>query len=225
MTGQSAFVGRKPGRPREPRADRAIVQATLKMFAEEGYHALSVEAVAVEAGVSKATIYRRWPGKRELILDALAALNDDFPAIPDAKSTRHTKELLTAALHHIANRDADSMSGRIMPRMTTYRLSQPDLYAEYFERVIMPRREWLYAVLRRGVERGELRADLDVEVAAAALVGPVMLQLHNVGRPAADMPDKLMDILWPGLTADGRLPSSGKRENQIALHTVAAHRS
>ena len=177
------------------------MDATLKLFADEGYHALSVEAVAVEAAVSKATIYRRWPGKRELVLDALATLNDDFPAFPTGVTGHATRELLLTALRHIASRDADSMSGRIMPRMMTYRLSQPDLYAEYFERVIMPRRQWLFAVLRRGIERGELRADLEVDVAAAALVGPIMLHLHNSGRPAAEMPDQLMDILWPGLSA------------------------
>ncbi len=206
MIGNGTQAPRKPGRPREQRADRAIVEATLKMFADEGYHALSVEAVALEAAVSKATIYRRWPGKRELVLDALASLNDDFPDHPDVHRAESTRELLVMALRHIANRDADSLSGRIMPRMMTYRVSQPDLYAEYFDRVIMPRRRWLFEVLRRGVERGELRRDIDVELAAAALVGPVMLQLHNTGRPTDDMPDKLMDILWPGLVADGSAP-------------------
>ncbi len=203
MNGDGTWVARKPGRPREQRADRAIIDATLRLFAEDGYNALSVEAVAGQAGVSKATIYRRWPGKRELVLDALAALNDDFPAAPDQTWQQSTKELLIMAVRHIANRDADSLSGRIMPRMMTYRLSLPDLYDEYFERVIMPRRRWLFDVLRRGIERGEVRGDLDVELAAAALVGPVMLQLHNSGRPAADMPEKLMDMLWPGLTTPG----------------------
>ncbi len=203
MIGHGTRVARKPGRPREKRADRAIVDATLKLFADEGYHALTVEAVALEAAVSKATIYRRWPGKRELVLDALASLNDDFPQPPDKDWDESTRELLMMALRHVANRDVDSLSGRIMPRMMTYRVSQPDLYAEYFERVIMPRRQWLFGVLRRGVKRGELRGDLDVELAAAALIGPVMLLLHNTGRPADDMPDKLMAILWPGLAAGG----------------------
>ena len=77
-------TGRRPGRPRDERADRAIIDATLELFAADGYSALSVEAVAVKAEVSKATIYRRWPGKRELVLDALATLNDDFPAASTA---------------------------------------------------------------------------------------------------------------------------------------------
>ena len=70
-------------------------------------------------------------------------------------------------MRHMANRDPDSLAGRIMPRMMVYSVSQPDLYAEYFDRVIMPRRRWLYAVLREGIDSGELRADLNVELAAA----------------------------------------------------------
>ena len=55
--------------------------------------------------------------------------------------------------------------------MMVYSVSQPDLYAEYFDRVIMPRRRWLHTVLREGIDSGELRADLDVELAAMAIVG------------------------------------------------------
>ena len=196
--------GRRPGRPREQRADRAIVDATLELFADQGYQALSVEAVAVRAGVSKATIYRRWTGKRELVIDALATLNDDFPLESAALAGGSTREQLLLALRHMANRDADSVAGRIMPQMMAYSVSQPDLYAEYFDRVIMPRRRWLHSVLRDGVRRGELRPGLDVELAALALVGPVLLQIHSLGRrqPYADLPEQLMDILWPGLSAD-----------------------
>lgn len=192
---------RRPGRPREQRADLAIVDAALEIFADDGYHALSMEAVAAKAGVSKATIYRRWPGKRELVLDALASLNDDFPTAPSAVPAPSTRDRLLIALRHMARRDPNSMAGRIMPRMLVYSVSHPDLYAEYFDRVIMPRRRWLHAVLQDGIDSGELRADLDVELAAMALIGPVLLQSHSTGRPRpdVDLPEHLMDLLWPGL--------------------------
>jgi hypothetical protein len=85
--------------------------------------------------------------------------------------------------------------------MMVYSVSQPDLYAEYFDRVIMPRRQWLHAALRQGMERGELRPDLDVEMATIALIGPVLLQINSSGRrePRPDLPEQLMDMLWPGL--------------------------
>jgi len=193
---------RRPGRPREQRADRAIITATLELFADEGYYSLSMEAVAVKAGVSKATIYRRWAGKRELVIDALATLNDDFPRESDPLPPGGTRDRLLLGLTHMSSRDADSLAGRIMPRMMVYSVSQPDLYAEYLDRVIIPRRRWLHSVLRDGVERGELRPDLDVELAAMALIGPVILQVHSMGRRQAypDLPDHLLDLLWPGLT-------------------------
>ena len=87
--------------------------------------------------------------------------------------------------------------------MMVYSLTQPDLYAEYFDRVIMPRRQHLQAVLRDGIRSGELRADLDIETATMSIVGPVLLQVHSLGQrqPNANLPDQLMDILWPGLVA------------------------
>ena len=202
--GPAGCGGRRPGRPREQRADRAIIDATLELFADDGYYALSIEAVAAKAEVSKATIYRRWANKRELVIESLATLNDDFPEVTGPGSSLSTHELLVMALQHMAIRDSSSLSGRIMPRMMAYSVSQPDLYAEYFDRVIMPRRRWLHSVLRDGVRRGELRPGLDVELAALALVGPVLLQIHSLGRrqPYADLPEQLMDILWPGLSAD-----------------------
>jgi len=228
MTNDSAAAPcavRRPGRPREQRADRAIIEATLQIFADEGYHSMSVEAVAAKAEVSKATIYRRWPGKRELVLDALATLNDDFPAAPDPHWG--TRELLLMALRHMNNRDTDTLAGRIMPRMMVYSVSQPDLYAEYFDRVIMPRRQWLYATLRQGIDRGELRPDLDIEMAAVALIGPVLLQINGGGRRElhADLPDRLLDILWPGLTATEqpggpeRTPRGSDQQDTIAARS------
>jgi|GEM_PF-364583 len=200
-TEPAGHPGRRAGRPREQRAHDAIVAATLELFADEGYHAMSVEAVAIRAEVSKATIYRRWSGKRELVLDALTTLNDDFPSL--SGTGPGTRECLLKAMRHMANRDPNTLAGRIMPRMMVYSVSEPDLYAEYFERVIVPRRQLLQQVLRNGIASGELRADLDVEVATMSIVGPVILQVHTLGRrqPNADLPEQLMDILWPGLVA------------------------
>lgn len=193
---------RRPGRPRERRVDRAIITATLEIFADEGYHALSMESVAARAGVGKATIYRRWPGKKELVIDALAALNDDLLAarqhLPEA-----TVDRIRLILRYLATRDSDSLAGRILPRMVVYSVSQPDLYAEYFHRVIIPRRHWLHGILQEGVRRGELRPDLDVEVAALAIVGPTLMPTRGLGTDpqGGDLADRLFTVLWPGMAA------------------------
>src|ERR1700742_4798728 len=70
---------RRPGRPRSEQAEQAIIEATLDLFAEEGFDGVCVEAVAARAGVGKATIYRRWPNKEELLLAALSSMKSPFP--------------------------------------------------------------------------------------------------------------------------------------------------
>src|SRR5579863_5322517 len=70
---------RRPGRPRSERAERAIIDAALSVFAESGPEGLCIEQVAARAGVGKATIYRRWPGKEDLLLDAIATVKSPLP--------------------------------------------------------------------------------------------------------------------------------------------------
>ncbi len=202
-----AGCARRPGRPRERRVDRAIVAATLEIFADDGYHALSMEAVAARAGVGKATIYRRWPGKKELVIDALATLNDDLLPARESLPAR-ADDRIRAILRHLTDRDSDTLIGRITPRMLVYSVSQPDLYADYFDRVIIPRRRWLHEILRESVRRGDLRSDLDVEAAALALVGPTLMPAHSLGLDTNtdpdghhDLADRLFDVLWSGLAA------------------------
>ena len=74
VTSEASRGPRRPGRPRSERADRAIIDASLSVFAESGTEGLCIEEVAARAGVGKTTIYRRWPGKEDLLLDAIGAL-------------------------------------------------------------------------------------------------------------------------------------------------------
>jgi AcrR family transcriptional regulator len=198
------------GRPRDPSRDDAIRAAILRLLAEVGYGALTMDAVAAEAGVGKATIYRRWAGKKELVIDALATLNDDL-TVARSQLPEDSRGRILAILTHLTSRDPDSLTGRITPRMMVYSESQPDLYADYFDRVIMPRRRWLHQILRDGVDRGELRPDLDVEVAALALVGPALMPARGLGLPpghGSDLGRRLFDVVWPGLAARGHLEIS-----------------
>jgi AcrR family transcriptional regulator len=81
-------TSRTAGRPRSPEADRAILATTLKLLVEQGYDAMSIESVAATAGVGKTTIYRRYPGKRELVVAAVLSLASTFDLPPDSGSTR-----------------------------------------------------------------------------------------------------------------------------------------
>src|SRR5262250_1503083 len=88
---------RRAGRPRSEQADRAIIRATLDLFAESGAEGLCIEQVAARAGVGKATIYRRWPGKEDLLLDALGALRAPLPE-PKGESVRDDLTALVEAI-------------------------------------------------------------------------------------------------------------------------------
>jgi AcrR family transcriptional regulator len=191
----------RPGRPRRVEVGEAIVAATLDLFVDDGYSALTVEAVAARAGVGKSTVYRRWPNKDLLVADALASLNDELPPVPVEGPVR---DRLIALLEHIRLRSPETCSGRIMPRMVAYARSHPDLYAVYQARVLEPRRERVRALLREGVVSGELRADLDVDLATTCFVAP-MLYISMVmcsGAPAPDgLSEQIVDLILQGVSS------------------------
>jgi AcrR family transcriptional regulator len=188
----------RPGRPRRIEVDRAIVAATLDILVEEGYTALTVEAVAARAGVGKTTLYRRWPSKDLLIADALASVNDELPPVPAAGSIR---DRLVEMLENVRLRGPETFSGRIMPRMVAYARSHPHLYAMYTERVLEPRRERLRALLREGVASGELRPDLNIDVATTCFVAPMLyssLVLCSGDQAPEGLSEQIVDLVLNG---------------------------
>jgi AcrR family transcriptional regulator len=169
--GQAAETGhRRPGRPRSERADRAIIDAALELYAETGPEGLCIEKVAARAGVGKATIYRRWPGKEDLLLDAIASLKAPLPE-PAGRSVR---EDLVALLGAIRDAVADPRRAREFALLLGEGAKYPRLMARYVETVLEPRREVIRSVLRRGVATGELRASVDIDAALFMLTGAVI---------------------------------------------------
>ena len=201
MTLADPAAVRRPGRPRSAEADTAIVDATLDLIIEGGIDGLSVESVAARAGVGKATIYRRWATKEELVEDALAAINDTLPDIPEGESTR---DRLVIMVDQIRAKTHETCSGRLMPRMLSYATQHPDLFKQYFATVIQPRRERYRVVLAEGIASGELRADLDVELAATLIAAPMLyLQLMQAGMgvPSPGTSQTLVDMVLGGIRA------------------------
>jgi AcrR family transcriptional regulator len=161
---------RRPGRPRSEQADRAIISAALELFAEAGPDAFCIERVAARAGVGKATIYRRWPGKEDLLLDALAAVRVPLP-VPKGVSVRDD---LVALLESMRGETADPRRARQFALLLGEGARYPRLIERYVATVIEPRRDVVRAVLRRGIATGELREDTDVEAAVYMLTGAVL---------------------------------------------------
>jgi AcrR family transcriptional regulator len=187
---------RRPGRPRSERAERAILDAALELFGESGVAGVGIEAVAARAGVGKATIYRRWPGKEELLLDALALLKSPLPE-PAGASVR---EDLVAMLAVMCQDTADPVRVRRFALLLGEGEKYPKIMQRYKDTVLEPRREMIRSVLRRGIATGELRPDADVEVAMYMLMGAVMARgKHDAEQIPADYPERLVDEALLGL--------------------------
>jgi AcrR family transcriptional regulator len=189
---------RRPGRPRSERAEQAIIDATIEAIGECGIDGVRCEDVAARAGVGKATLYRRWPGKEDLLIAAFAAMRRPLPE-PRGESVRAD---LVAMLAVIA---ADTDDPRYAQQYTLLHSAGerfPRLVARYKERVVEPRRELVRSVLRRGIETGELRADTDVDVAMLLLTGAVMARGKHDPTPAAPgFADRAVDELLRGIAA------------------------
>jgi AcrR family transcriptional regulator len=193
-----AVASRRPGRPRSERADQAIIDAALSLFAESGPEGLCIERVAARAGVGKATIYRRWPGKEDLLLDAIAALKAPLPE-PAGRSVR---EDLVTLLGVLCQESTDPRRAREFALLLGEGSKYPRLMERYVETVLEPRREVVRAVLRRGMASGELRPDLDVEAALFMLVGAVVARRgHEQQAIPAGYAERVVDELLRGLIA------------------------
>jgi AcrR family transcriptional regulator len=170
--------------------------AALDLFAEAGPAGLCIEKVAARAGVGKATIYRRWPGKEDMLLDGLAELAAPLP-VPQGKSVRAD---LIALLDAVCKEAADPRRVRLVALLQGEGLQYPRLKARYLETLVQPRREAVRAVLRRGVATGELRENTDIDAAVYLLNGAVLASMH------ADQPDgryarRVVEELLHGLAA------------------------
>ena len=203
QTGPGAVVRtRAPGRPRDGRVDQAIVETTLALLAEVGPTALSVEEVASRAGVSKATIYRRFPTKDDLVVAALASLNESLMA---GAVDGPVRDVLVTLVTAWWEQNADSRSGQLFPRVLAHAKSNPRMFCSFYDQVIEPRRDVYRAVIGRGIEAGELRSDTDIELLTTLIIASSVytLQIRASGRDALPGvgPAELVDGILAGFLA------------------------
>lgn len=164
----SHLMRRAPGRPRAVAVDRAILEATLALLAEHGYADLVLTAVATRAGVSTATLYRRWTSKAPLVLDALRTLILTVP-IPDTGDTRAD---LVAFLTERMQTASTPLLKQIIPALVAEGQHTPE-FAELFWSLQRPVRALAFTLFERGIARGDLPPWLDRELALDLLLGPM----------------------------------------------------
>jgi AcrR family transcriptional regulator len=195
---EQSSAPRRPGRPREARADRAILAAALELIAKDGVHGLRMDEVAERAGVGKAAIYRRYRSKDELVAATVAALVSEI-AIPDTGSTRGD---LLALMRDAVAVYGEPIRGGVMPSLIGAMRQHPDLARAIRRDVVDARRQALRAVLARGVQRGDLAADLDVELALDMLGGALFYRLLVTGGPIDDrLAEGVADLILRGFAA------------------------
>ena len=188
---------RAVGRPREARADRAILTAALELMAEHGVHALRIDDVARRGGVGKATIYRRYRSKDELVTDAVGALVDEEIEIPDSGSTR--QDLLVLMREAVELYSTGSLAAKLMPSVVEEMSRDGELGAIARDRFLTRRRAALRVVFERGIERGDLRPGLDVDFALDVLAGPLFYRLLITGGPIDDaLARNVVDVIVRG---------------------------
>lgn len=178
----------------------ALVRAFFEEWAERGYASLSLEAVAKRAGAGKAALYRRWPSKAAMSRDALGLVGLELTAIADHGSLDGDMRALLRSMRRAMRHP---LLRRILPDLNAELVRSPDFAAmvQPFQRA---RRERSGAMLRRAVERGELPATLDVELANDLLIAPLYWRMLVVpGHADANFVERLTRVVIAGLRAAG----------------------
>jgi AcrR family transcriptional regulator len=192
---------RKVGRPRSTKAHQAILHATLELFADEGFDAMSIEAIAARAGVGKTTIYRRWDSKEELMLDATRSLQAEIPIV-DTGNLRDDMIHLLKLVWDMSSRNP--LLEKLYVRIIGESRANPDLYRFFYEHQLGPRLQHFRQMIERAQACGEIRKDLDPFIVLDLFTGPLVSHLLLTGPLASapypdDFPEQLVDAILQGL--------------------------
>jgi AcrR family transcriptional regulator len=195
----TAVQRRAPGRPRNEEADREIIAATLRLLPVQGYDRLSVEAVAAEADVTRATIYRRYPSKAELVCAALSAYPDDA-SVGDLADVRSYLVTLMAVFRS-GIQECDGVA--ICSSLYLNREKHPEMLEEFRRTVVDPRMERMRAVLEAAAAAGHVRKGIDVEMVVTMLFGAGIQRVLTGGTLDDAWPERVVAAAWPLLDPAG----------------------
>jgi AcrR family transcriptional regulator len=182
------------GRPRDPSVDDRVIRSTLDAINEQGLAGLTIAEIATRACVSKATIYRRWESKDELVVDAIATLSGAVGSV----ATGDTRADLVAVVTDLRRFFCDTRAGEVFPWLAGEIARKSDIGRRYSAAVMVPERVLIAAIISDGVERGDLRQDVDVPTAVDLIIGPVLAR--RLRGSLADAPDS-----WPETLVDSLL--------------------
>ena len=175
MEDGSTTIARRPGRRRDGSKDDAILVATRELLAERGYDGMTMDAVADRAGAGKATVYRRWPSKVQLTVDAVVCARGVAQTIDDIPDTGSLRSDLLAVRYGRPRTDDDS---ELMSGLMSAVKENPEVAAVFHEQFVRSRVNMMRGLLERAQARGELRDDIDIDMVAA--VAPAMIAYRKM---------------------------------------------
>jgi AcrR family transcriptional regulator len=188
------------GRPRNAAVDRTVIDTVLRLIADgASIGDLTMEGIAREAGVGKATVYRRWSGKDALLLDVLATIDSPAPT----SRTGDLRDDLIRAVDYIRRRGLAKRESALMRSMVTQMESSPELWKRYHDTVVAGRRRMLTSLLEEAIAAGEIRPELgaDLDLLTDMVVGPVLARatLRPEAPLPADLAERVVDTLLDGM--------------------------
>lgn len=199
-----------PARPRvEGDRESEILDAAVELLLDVGYDRLTMDAVARKARASKATLYRRWESKPSLVIDALIRAKDmPEPQVRDTGSLRGDLLAAFCGRQGMAGSRASSVMGAVITAVST----DPDFAEMFRERFIGPKLAVSRAIYARAIERGEIPADVDLEIIGPALSGVVLHRMYILGLPPDNSTiERVIDhLIIPALTHG---PDTSKEAN------------
>lgn len=189
---------KQPGRPRDEATRARIQEAAIDLLIEEGFLNLTCDAIALRAGTSKATIYRWWPNKEHVVIDAfVATLSPQMPM----QAADTLEEFITGHIRQFI-KAMSGRNGRLMTAVIAAAQVAPEVHEAYIKHWLKPRRDLWRTALLRFQSTGELPKDFDIETVLDAMYGPLHFVLMvQRNRLSASYAEKLLKILLNGLSS------------------------
>src|SRR5437588_1365999 len=184
---------RRPGARKDPEADRLILETAHRLLGERGYDRRTMDAVAREAGVARTTGYRRYKDKADLVSAASETLRTPLKR----SATGDARRDLIAHLDSVRRNYGVSLAGTLLMEEPY----NPRLLELFRERMVTPQRQIIAEILQQGIERGQVRADVDTERVLDLLLGAFFAAVFAKGRPGPGWPEQIIEALWPALAA------------------------
>jgi AcrR family transcriptional regulator len=193
MESKEAQEPRRPGARKDPEADRLILETAHRLLRELGYDRLTIDAVAREAGVARTTVYRRYRDKADLVSAAIETLR----APVKRSATGDVRRDLIAHLDGVRRNYGVSLAGTLLMEEPY----NPRLLELVRQRMGSPQRRILAETIQEGIERGQIRANVDIERVLDLLLGAFFAAVFANGRPGPDGPEQIVESLWPAIAA------------------------